>query len=116
MSYSQDYIDLLDRMKQLHKDKNAGYAGDSEDPWVNLRECESFNIPMLHGVITRMCDKWMRFQNLWTNPDNDRVGESIIDTLEDLGSYAFILSLLLRDQQKNEFDYTYFTGVLTVKE
>ena len=115
MAYSQEYIDLLDRMKQLHKDKNAGYAGDSIDPWSNFRECNSFNISTVDGVITRMCDKWARFRSLYRNPTNDKVSEPITDTLQDLASYALILSLLLQEGAYTEYTCATFSSYV-VKE
>ena len=134
MAYSQEYIDLLERMKQLHKDKNAGYAGDSEDPWANFRECTKFGITVEQGIVTRILDKYMRFKSLWNNPDNDKVGESLDDTLLDLMSYIGIL-LTIRAEKKHStgwgadsegllplerhvdvYYYTYKPGSYTVKE
>lgn len=97
MPASQDYTQLLEEMKDLHIKKNAGYAGDSPDPWANFRECESFGINIENGIITRMSDKWSRIRSLWKNPDNEKVEETVEDTLKDLAAYALILVCILRE-------------------
>jgi nitrogen regulatory protein PII-like uncharacterized protein len=86
-------------MKDLYTKKNAGYAGDSPDPWANFRECESFGINIENGIITRMSDKWSRIRSLWKNPDNEKVGETVEDTLKDLAAYALILVCILRETE-----------------
>lgn len=91
------FVDCIIRAKQLHAKKNAGYSGSDPDPWANFRQCESFGVPVVDGCIARMCDKYSRYCRLRENPDNEQVGESITDTLEDLGAYALILVCLLRE-------------------
>lgn len=81
---------IIGDAKELHEHKNAGYAGDATDPWINFRECEAFGIPAHIGVLVRMSDKYIRITNLLNNPDNDQVNESILDTLADLAAYALI--------------------------
>lgn len=93
------YLELLEKMKQLHPAKNAGYAGDSQDRWANFRLAQAFGITPILGVMVRMSDKWARIQNLFKNPDNDKVGESIKDTLMDLASYALIAICLLEEKK-----------------
>ena len=95
---SPDYLKLLDDMRDLHNRKNSGYAGQSNDPWINFRECELFGITSADGVITRMGDKWSRLRSLWRNPANDQVNEPITDTLMDLAAYALILVCLLQEK------------------
>ena len=108
MAYSQEYIDLLDSMKQLHKDKNAGYAGDSTDPWANFRECTKFGISVEEGIITRLCDKWSRIRSLWNNPANDKVNESLDDTIIDMMAYLGIWRTIRNEVRTNE--YTTFSS------
>lgn len=99
---SPEYLLLLEKMKDLHERKNAGYSGDSIDAWSNFRQCERFGITAAQGVATRMSDKWSRLISLWSKPENDQVGEAIEDTLMDLASYSLILICLL-DEQKREY-------------
>jgi len=102
MAPSARFLDLLDELSDLHIRKNAGYSGaDSIDPWRNFRQCESFGISTVDGVITRMSDKWSRLQSLWRDASNEQVGESIEDTLKDLASYALILICLLNENEQS---------------
>jgi len=88
---SQKYLDLLDKMKDLHIRKSAGYAGQNNpDAWANFRMSEGFGVSAFLGCLIRITDKFIRIQNLVKNPKNDMVGESVRDTLFDLASYALI--------------------------
>jgi nitrogen regulatory protein PII-like uncharacterized protein len=99
---SKRYLELLEQMKDLHVRKNAGYAGNSPDPWANFRMCETFNISAFNGCLVRMSDKYIRVTNLVKNPNNERVGENIKDTLFDLAAYALIAVCLLEEQEKKK--------------
>ena len=101
MSVSPKFYALLDEIKDLHDRKNSNYAGDGGDPFANFRECEDFGIPAWKGVLTRMSDKWMRIKNL-ADGIEDKVGESMIDTLTDLAVYSLICRILVEEAQENE--------------
>lgn len=96
-----DVPHCIEEMRDLHFRKNAGYAGHSDDPWVNFRKCERFGIPIDHGVLTRMSDKWSRLESLAQDMRNEKVGETFEDTLRDLAAYALIL-VCLRQEQKEQ--------------
>lgn len=98
MAYSKRYLQLLEEMAELHKNKSAGYAGDNPDAWANFRQAEGFGVSAFDGCLVRMSDKFVRVQNLVKNPKNDKVGESIKDTLFDLSSYALIALCLLEEE------------------
>lgn len=96
---SQAYKALLDEAWELHQNKNAGYAGeDNPDPWANFRMSEAFGVSALDGCLVRLSDKYIRITNLRKNPANDRVNESIRDTLKDLAAYALIAICLLDEE------------------
>ena len=98
---SQEYKALLDEAWDLHVRKNAGYAGaENPDPWANFRMCEAFGIPAFEGCMVRLSDKYIRITNLMRSADNDKVGESIRDTLQDLAAYALIAICLLDEKKK----------------
>jgi hypothetical protein len=102
---SQEYKALLDEAWDLHVRKNAGYAGaENPDPWANFRMCEAFGIPAFEGCMVRLSDKYIRITNLMCDSSNDRVGESIRDTLQDLAAYAFIAICLLDEKTKAKAD------------
>ena len=97
-----NYLKLLDEMRSLHIAKNMGYSGESKDRWANFRMSEVFGVPDYLGALVRMSDKWVRITNLIKNPDLDKVGESVEDTLMDLASYCLIVICLLREKRNNE--------------
>jgi hypothetical protein len=100
---SPEYLKLLDDMRSLHVNKNAGYAGaGNTDPWANFRMSEAFGVAPFLGVLTRMSDKYIRITNLVKDPTNERVGESLDDTLMDLAAYALIAICLRREQSRIE--------------
>jgi len=86
---------------ELHIAKNAGYAGaDNPDPWANFRLSQTFGVPPVQGVLVRLSDKWSRIQSLRRDPSNERIGESLLDTLRDLAAYALIAICLLEEEQE----------------
>lgn len=98
-----NFADVILTSKTTHIRKNAGYAGaDQDDPWANFRESERFpGIPAVEGVYVRMGDKYIRIRNLRRDPNNEQVGESILDTLIDLAAYALIAICLLREKARS---------------
>ena len=97
---SKEYLKLLDEMKQMHEQKNAGYSGESSDSWSNFRKSELFGVTPFEGCMVRLSDKFTRVANLSRNPKLDMVGEKITDTLMDLASYALIGICLYNEQEK----------------
>ena len=111
MAGDKNYLDLLDKMKDLHIKKNAGYSGDSQDRWANFRMSESFGVSAVLGCLVRMSDKFIRIQNLIKNPNNEQVGEAITDTLMDLASYALITICLINESKLSEVLEVYILPV-----
>lgn len=102
MPISPRFIKLLEEMKVMHENKNAGYAGDFPDPFKNFRNSELFGITPFKGCLVRMSDKFMRIASLSKNPNADKVGESIKDTLMDLAVYSLIAICLYEEEQSKE--------------
>lgn len=93
--------DILGQAKDLHVRKNAGYAGAANpDPWANFRLSELFGIGPVQGVFVRMSDKYARITSLRADASNERVGESLWDTLADLAAYALIAVCLLEEERE----------------
>lgn len=98
---SAKFMNLLTEMEDIHKRKNAGYAGEgSMDPWANFRMSEAIGVSAFNGCLVRMGDKYTRVCNLAQNPDNEQVGESIHDTLIDLANYALIAICLYEEEEE----------------
>ena len=96
ISGNHDVVEILQDMAQLHNDKNAGYAGSSNDnPLANFYACKKYlGIGPFEGCIVRLCDKYERIRHLREDPNNNKVNESIIETTSDLIAYALIASIL----------------------
>lgn len=98
---SQRFLQLLQVMEDVHRRKNAGYAGqESLDPWANFRMAEMINISPFKGCLVRMGDKYARICNLTKNPDNEQVGEDITQTLLDLAVYCLIAICLYEEESE----------------
>lgn len=96
--HSLEFLRLLEKMKDLHVRKSAGYAGvTNPDPWKNFRTSTGFGVEPWRGTLIRMGDKWSRLQNLVQSADNEQVGESIDDTAMDLAAYALIFLCLYHE-------------------
>lgn len=93
-----EWDEVISAAKDLHVRKNAGYSPEDTDAWANFRECTQFGISAADGCLVRLCDKYRRFFNVYTNPQNDQVSESAIDTLKDLAAYSIILAVLLEEE------------------
>ena len=105
MAGSPRYQELLEDAWTLHQNKNAGYAGaNNPDPWANFRMAEAFGVSALDGCLVRMSDKYIRISNLRKDSNNERVGESIKDTLRDLAAYALIAICLLEEEENNQHE------------
>lgn len=90
---------VMSDASQLHMAKNAGYAGaENPDPWANFRLASSFGVSPFDGVLVRLSDKWSRIQSLRRNPSNERIGESLLDTLRDLAAYALIAICIQQEE------------------
>jgi hypothetical protein len=90
---------IITEAKKLHENKNAGYSGMNNDPWINFRFCDNFGIDPVDGVLTRLSDKYMRLINLWENPTLDKVGEKLEDTLMDFSAYLIIFVVLMKEKE-----------------
>lgn len=101
MAGSLRYKKLLEDAWELHENKNAGYAGaDNPDAFANFRMSEAFGVSALDGCLVRMSDKYIRVTNLRKDANNERVGESVKDTLKDLAAYALIAVCLLEEEEE----------------
>ena len=99
---SPAFLAQLQHLWSLHLAKNAGYTGASPDRWANFRACNAFGISTVDGILTRMSDKWSRLQSVYSDAKNEQVGETIVDTLQDLAAYALILVCVISESEQQE--------------
>lgn len=95
---SQRFYDLCDRLKAMHASKSRDYGCPSgTDPLANIRNGAKFvGIPAWRAAMVRLSDKVTRLATF--NATGTLHNEGVIDTLEDLASYA-LLSLLLYQEE-----------------
>ena len=108
MNISKDM--LIVNLVSLHRKKNAGYAGLSDDPWFNFRAASQFGVTPYQGCLVRLSDKYQRYANLYHDASLEQVNEKIEDTLFDLAAYCLIAVCLYREipqAGKQFFDATF---------
>ena len=82
-------LKIFDELKDLHKAKDADYAGG--EPLSNFKRCEQLGVPAWKGTLIRLSDKYSRLVSLVAKDGQGEVaGEGIDDTLRDLAVYAVI--------------------------
>lgn len=102
MAASPRFLELLEKMKDIHIRKNAGYSGkDNPDTFANFRRAEDWGVKPSIGCLIRLSDKYSRASSLIKNPQNEQVGETFEDTMVDLANYCLIY-LCLREEEENE--------------
>jgi len=96
-SGSSAFLDVLDRIRQLHRSKSADYGSDV-DPLANIRSGAEFvGIEAWRGCMVRICDKMQRLKTFCHT--GRLVHEGVEDTLMDLASYAVIALVLFNEER-----------------
>ena len=104
MAVSKRFLELVKEIEVLHDKKNAGYAGESADPFNNFKFSTLFGVSAFVGCLVRMADKFMRISNLSKNLKADQVGETVKDTLLDLSVYCLIAICLYEEEQEAKIE------------
>ena len=91
MNKVEMFREITTSMADLYEQKNTAY-GDSFG--------ESIRKYGMISALTRISDKFNRFENLVLHPDTNVGDERIIDTLEDLASYAVMTLMEMKLQSK----------------
>lgn len=90
MNKVERFRELTTKLADLYAQKNTAY-GDSFG--------ESVKKYGMISALTRISDKFNRFENLILHPDTDIGDERVIDTLEDLAAYS-IMTLIEMENNK----------------
>ena len=97
-----DTIKLLQKKElEIAEAKGHDYA-DSEDALSNLKACERFDIPAVHGVMVRLSDKWCRLEQFVKKGEFKVNDEKLIDTIIDMRNYLAFLLMLYNEGERNE--------------
>lgn len=101
-SFVATHGSICDELKEITERKNSDYTGNTDDPFANFRQVETFNICTTEqGFLTRMTDKMARIASLIGQGTEAKVkDESIEDTLKDLANYSILLICYLRQAKK----------------
>jgi hypothetical protein len=92
---SRKYIDLLDKLRDLHLSKSADY-GTTEDPLANIRNGAAFvGIEPWRACLVRLSDKVTRIGTYCAK--GTLTHEGVEDSLLDLAAYS-LLTLLLHEE------------------
>jgi hypothetical protein len=96
---SQQFFDLCDALKEMHRRKSRDYGCPSgEDPLANIRNGARFvGIPSWKGAMVRLSDKVTRLAAY--NATGRLENESLEDNLFDLASYSLLALLLHREER-----------------
>lgn len=107
MEYSEAVKKVFDERKELFVAKNANYGNS----WIktgkileiifseNLAKLDNWEDHAAFGVLIRMLDKIVRYSHIRFTGEKDKVGESLSDTIGDLGTYALMCAAM---EKKNE--------------
>lgn len=90
---SPAFYKLLEKMKEIHSDKNHDYSGEN-DPFKNFKMSEIMGIPAWKGCLVRISDKFSRLCSFANKEEYKVKDENIKDTLMDLAIYSLICSIL----------------------
>lgn len=97
---TQEFLDLLDKMREVALAKSHDYAGD-KDPMSNFRMSELMGIAPWKAIVVRLGDKYSRIMNFCKKESLQVKDESIIDTLLDMANYS-LLCIIMYNQEKNK--------------
>lgn len=93
---SPEFHAVLDRLREVHERKSADY-GDKDDPLANVRRgAELIGVEHWKGCLVRIADKLQRIKNFCAG--EQLKNESVVDSLDDLASYAVIMRALYEEQ------------------
>lgn len=97
----QQYLDLLDKMREVAIAKSHDYAG-TEDPMSNFKQCELMGLPAWKGIVVRLGDKFSRICNFAKQNELKVKDESLEDTLLDNAVYSLLCIVLYREWRKDD--------------
>lgn len=95
--------EIMETWVKTFRDKNSNYGnswlltGQTIAMWFpNGILLDTIRKQIVHGLITRMLDKIIRFAHLELLGEPDKVGEKSSETVGDLGVYGFMASAITK--------------------
>jgi len=93
-----EFHKIVKEMSEIHSKKSHDY-GSNKDPFANLRDSSSINIPPYVGCFIRMMDKVARIKSFIVK--GSLQNESFEDALLDLACYSVICNILYKEEKKD---------------
>ena len=90
-----EFHKILKEMSELHSKKSHDY-GSNSDPFANLRESKTIDVPPYVGCFIRMLDKVNRVKSFIVK--GKLQNESLLDALYDLACYSVICAILYKEE------------------
>ena len=90
------FHEILQTMSEVHSKKSYDY-GNRKDPFANLRESKTINIPPYVGAFIRILDKINRIKSFINK--GKLKNESFKDACLDLACYAIIMFVLYEEEK-----------------
>jgi hypothetical protein len=96
---SQEFFDLCDQLKEMHRRKSSDYGCPSgTDPLANIRNGAKFvGIEPWRAAMVRLSDKVTRLASYCATGRLEN--ETLEDSLADLASYSLLALLLHREER-----------------
>lgn len=91
MDNVKKFKEVAEQICNLYEKKDAVY-GDSFG--------KTYNHLGIISAATRISDKYNRLCNIVKNPDIDKLGESLEDTLMDLAAYSIMTIVKLKENEQ----------------
>ena len=86
---------VLDNLRNIHEQKSSDY-GDTNDPLANVRRgAELIGVEHWKGCLVRIADKLQRIKKHCNG--GELTNENLVDSLDDLASYAVIMRALYEE-------------------
>lgn len=97
----------------LMEKKNEDYA-NGDDPFLNFRASENYNVHPAKGILIRMSDKMSRINSYIERGDFKVEDEGLRDTAIDIINYTVLLVGLLEEETRP--DYLYNPAELPIEQ
>src|SRR4030067_624493 len=97
------FYELLEKMAELHSNKNHDYAGEG-DPLRNFRKAKEQGVEPWRGIMISLSDKWSRLESFCRQGTLKIKDESLEDTLMDNAVYSLLAILLYREAKSEKSD------------
>lgn len=99
--YIKFHADACDRMKNITAAKNSDYTGNTDDPFKNFSDSQTYaGVSTETGFLVRMGDKMARIRSFVEKGTLEVKDESVQDTLLDLANYCLLMAAYVKGRSR----------------